>query len=90
MAGKEVLFGIRPEHLTEPKNLDRDNIAQFDLTPEVLEPMGMETLVHLRMQGAEICSRIDPTTPAEPGRPLRVAADLNHMHIIDPVSGKVL
>jgi multiple sugar transport system ATP-binding protein len=50
----------------------------------------METLVHLRMQGAEICSRIDPTTPAEPGRPLRVAADLNHMHIIDPVSGKVL
>ncbi|WP_368416034.1 ABC transporter ATP-binding protein [Falsiroseomonas sp.] len=90
MAGKEVLFGIRPEHLTEPKNLDRDNIAQFELTPEVLEPMGMETLVHLRMQGAEICSRIDPTTPAEPGRPLRVAADLNHMHIIDPVSGKVL
>ena len=90
MAGKEVLFGIRPEHLTEPKNLDRDNIALFDLTPEVLEPMGMETLVHLRMQGAEICSRIDPTTPAEPGRKLRVAADLNHMHIIDPVSGKVL
>jgi multiple sugar transport system ATP-binding protein len=90
MAGKEVLFGIRPEHLTEPKNLDRDNIALFDLTPEVLEPMGMETLVHLRMQGAEICSRIDPTTPAEPGRPLQVAADLNHMHIIDPVSGKVL
>ena len=90
MAGKEVLFGIRPEHLTEPKNLDRDNIAQFELTPEVLEPMGMETLVHLRMQGAEICSRIDPTTPAEPGRPLRVAADLNHMHIIDPHNGRVL
>jgi multiple sugar transport system ATP-binding protein len=42
------------------------------------------------MQGAEICSRIDPTTPAEPGRKLQVAADLNHMHIIDPVSGRVL
>ena len=89
-AGKEVLFGIRPEHLTEPKNLDRANIATFELTPEVIEPMGMETLVHLRMLGAEICSRIDPTTPAEPGRPLQVAADLNHMHIIDPQSGRVL
>jgi len=90
MAGKEVLFGIRPEHLTEPKNLDRQNIVQFELTPEVLEPMGMETLVHLWLQGAEICSRIDPTTPAEPGRPLQVAADLNHMHLIDPESGRVL
>ena len=71
MAGKEALFGIRPEHLTEPKNLGRQNIAQFELAHEVLEPMGMETLVHLRLQSAEICSRIDPTTPAEPGRPLQ-------------------
>jgi hypothetical protein len=52
-----------PEHLTEPKNLDRQNIALFELTPEVIEPMGMETLVHLWIQGAEVCSRIDPTTP---------------------------
>ncbi|MGG5811306.1 ABC transporter ATP-binding protein [Falsiroseomonas sp. CW058] len=90
MAGKEVLFGIRPEHLTEPKNLDRPNIALFQLTPEVIEPMGMETLLHLWMQGHEVCSRIDPTTPAEPGRPMQVAADLNHMHLIDPDSGRVL
>ncbi|WP_439599405.1 ABC transporter ATP-binding protein [Falsiroseomonas sp.] len=89
-AGREVLFGIRPEHLTEPKNLDRDNIAVFEVTPEVIEPMGMETLVHFWMQGAEICARIDPTTPAEPGRPMQLAADLNHMHLIDPVSGLVL
>ncbi|HZF76440.1 MAG TPA: sn-glycerol-3-phosphate ABC transporter ATP-binding protein UgpC [Acetobacteraceae bacterium] len=89
-AGREVLFGIRPEHLTEPKNLDRPNIAVFELTPEVIEPMGMETLVHLWIQGAEVCSRIDPTTPAAPGQPMQVAADLNHMHLIDPGDGRVL
>jgi multiple sugar transport system ATP-binding protein len=89
-AGREMLFGIRPEHLTEPKNLDRQNISVFEVTPEVIEPMGMETLIHFWMQGAEICSRIDPTTPAAPGRPMQLAADLNHMHLIDPESGKVL
>jgi multiple sugar transport system ATP-binding protein len=89
-AGRELLFGIRPEHLTEPKNLDRGNIAQFELTPEVIEPMGMETLLHLWMDGAEVCCRIDPTTSAEPGRPMLMAADLNHMHLIDPGSGKLL
>jgi multiple sugar transport system ATP-binding protein len=88
--GREVLFGLRPEHMTEPKNLDRGNIGLFEVTPEVIEPMGMETLIHLWMQGAEICCRIDPTTPAEPGRPMQLAADLNHMHIIDPDTGKVL
>jgi multiple sugar transport system ATP-binding protein len=89
-AGQEVVFGIRPEHLTEPKNLDRANIAVFEAAPEVIEPMGMETLIHFWMQGEEICSRIDPTTPAAPGQRMPLAADLNHMHLIDPVSGRVL
>jgi multiple sugar transport system ATP-binding protein len=89
-AGREVLLGIRPEHLTEPKNLDRPNIATFEAAPEVIEPMGMETLIHFWMEGAEICGRIDPTTPAAPGQPMRLAADLNHMHLIEPQSGRVL
>jgi multiple sugar transport system ATP-binding protein len=89
-AGRQVLFGIRPEHLTEPKNLDRPNIATLEMTPEVIEPMGMETLIHLWLEGAEICSRIDPTTPAAPGERMTLAADLNHMHLIDPDSGMVL
>jgi multiple sugar transport system ATP-binding protein len=89
-AGKEVVFGIRPEHLTESRNLDRPNVAPLSATPEVTEPMGMETLVHFRMAGAEICARVDPSAPAEPGRPLPMAMDLNHMHLLDPASGRVL
>jgi multiple sugar transport system ATP-binding protein len=89
-AGKEVLFGIRPEHLTEARNLDRPNVAALTATPEVTEPMGMETLVHFKIDGAEICSRVDPSAPAQPGVPLALAADLNHMHLLDTVSGRVL
>ena len=90
LAGKEVIFGIRPEHLTEAKNLDRPNFVPFPATPEVTEPMGMETLVHFKMNGAEICGRVDPNAPAFPGQPLPMAADLNNMHILDPQSGRVL
>jgi len=90
LAGREVVFGIRPEHLTEEKNLDRPNFARFPATPEVTEPMGMETLVHFKMAGAEICGRVDPNAPAHPGQPLAMAADLNNMHILDPQSGRVL
>ncbi|MXP64574.1 sn-glycerol-3-phosphate ABC transporter ATP-binding protein UgpC [Roseomonas sp. M0104] len=90
LAGKPVLLGIRPEHLTEAKNLDRPNVATLTATPEVTEPMGMETLVHFKMEGAEIVARVDPTAPAEPGRPLPMAVDLNYMHILDPQTGRVL
>jgi multiple sugar transport system ATP-binding protein len=90
MAGKEVIFGLRPEHLTEEKNLERPGFARFPATPEVTEPMGMETLVHFKMNGAEICGRVDPNAPAHPGQPLSMAADLNNMHILDPQSGRVL
>jgi multiple sugar transport system ATP-binding protein len=89
-AGKEVLFGIRPEHLTEAANLDRPNVATFEATPEVIEPMGAETLVIFSIQGSEVTARFDPSAPAEPGRRMPFAADLNQMHLIEPASGRVL
>ncbi|MCB4823404.1 ABC transporter ATP-binding protein [Roseicella aerolata] len=90
-AGKEVLFGLRPEHLTEVRPNDhRPNLAPVQLTPEVVEPMGMETLVHFWLQGTEVSARIDPAIPAEPGRPLPLAADMSQMHLIDPQTDKVI
>ncbi|WP_456316580.1 ABC transporter ATP-binding protein [Teichococcus cervicalis] len=64
LAGREILFGIRPEHLTEAKNLDRPHFAPMTATPEVTEPMGMETLVHFKMAGGR---DLRPRRPAGPG-----------------------
>ncbi|GAA0608158.1 sn-glycerol-3-phosphate ABC transporter ATP-binding protein UgpC [Craurococcus roseus] len=89
-AGKEVLFGIRPEHLTEARGDGRQNVAAFEATPEVIEPMGAETLVIFPMGGQEVTARLDPSVPAEPGRRMPLAADLNQMHLIEPASGRVL
>jgi multiple sugar transport system ATP-binding protein len=90
LAGDEVLFGLRPEHLTEPRNLDRPNIATFEAVPEVIEPLGMETLVVFSLQGHEVTARLDPAVPAERGRRMAFAADLNQMHLIEPRTGRVL
>ncbi|PZW41018.1 carbohydrate ABC transporter ATP-binding protein (CUT1 family) [Humitalea rosea] len=89
-AGRDVTFGLRPEHLTEAKNLARENVETLTCTPEVIEPMGMETLIHFRVGGEEICGRIDPTTEAAPNVPLAMAADMNYMHLLDPTTGRVL
>ncbi|MBB3897075.1 ABC transporter ATP-binding protein [Roseococcus suduntuyensis] len=89
-AGRAVLLGLRPEHLTEPRE-GRGTYADIAIQPEVIEPMGMETLVHFHMgEARDLCARIDPTLSASPGAPLRLTADMAHMHLLDPESGRVV
>ena len=88
-AGHEgpVLFGIRPEHLVESP---RPGTQPFTAAVEVVEPMGMETMVHFHNGPTPAVARVSPETPAQPGMPLPLHADLNHMHIVHPESGLVI
>ena len=88
--GKEIIFGIRPEHITEVRGAERGDGREFTVTLDVVEPMGMETMVFFPLSGAEICGRVEPTAAKGPGQPMRLYANLDHMHLIDPGSGNVL
>ena len=84
-----LILGLRPEHITEPRAQDC-NVAQFDAAIEVVEPMGMETLVYFTLNGAEICARLTPTAQPREGEKMSLSANLDHMHLIDNGSGRVL
>jgi multiple sugar transport system ATP-binding protein len=89
--GKDsLLFGIRPEHLTESNANGDKNLGQFDAAIEVTEPMGNETMVFFSINGAEICARVSPNAGARENEILRMAAHLDHMHLIDDSTGRVL
>ncbi len=88
--GKDVIFGLRPEHITEPRGEERDPRCEFSMTVDVVEPMGMETMVFFTVHGKEVCARVEPTAAAAPGQPMRLYANLNHMHLIDPATELVL
>jgi multiple sugar transport system ATP-binding protein len=81
---------VRPEHILERRSQAEPNLHAFDVVLEVTEPMGMETLVYFRVNGTEVCGRVDPNAGAKAGAPMRLVADLNNMHLIDDASGKVL
>jgi len=88
--GKELTFGMRPEHMTEAKTNGSKNLATFDAGIEVVEPMGNETMVFFSIGSTEVCGRIDPNAGARVGASMKMAAHLDHMHLIDNASGKVL
>ena len=86
----QLLLGIRPEHLTEMRQHMEPGVVPFDAQLEVTEPMGMETFVYFKMNGSEMCGRVNPNAGAIDGGPLKMTADLNNMHLIDAKSGLVL
>ena len=86
----KLLLGLRPEHITEMGRDLAPGVVPITVPVDVLEPMGMETLVYFKIDGSEICGRIDPKAPIAEGAPTQLAADLNNMHIIDDATGLVV
>src|SRR5574338_96095 len=83
VAGKELVLGLRPEHITEPRHNGRADGCDFDVTLDVVEPMGMETMVFFTINGAEICGRVEPSSAGKAGTKMRLHANVDHMHLID-------
>jgi len=62
------------------------SIAVLDVT----EPMGMETLIYFTLEGTLLCGRVNPNAGARDGGPLRLAVDLNNMHLLNEGTGAVI
>jgi multiple sugar transport system ATP-binding protein len=86
----KLLLGLRPEHITEAGPHLEPGEVPFEAKLDVTEPMGMETLVYFPVNGTQVCGRVNPNAGARDGAPLRLAANLNNMHLIDEGSGQVI
>jgi multiple sugar transport system ATP-binding protein len=88
--GRELILGLRPEHITEPRRSERNERCEFSVTIDVVEPLGMETMVFFTVNGQEVCGRIDPSSAKGPGEAMLLHANVEHMHLIDPATSLVL
>jgi multiple sugar transport system ATP-binding protein len=88
--GRDLTFGIRPEDLIEQRGELPPGRAAFDVHLDVVEPMGMETMVYFTVNGIEVCGRVNPDAAGNAGETMPLVADLNHMHLIDPRNDLVL
>jgi multiple sugar transport system ATP-binding protein len=87
---RPITFGIRPEHVTELRDQGRPNVSRLDAVMDVIEPMGMETMVHFLIGETLVCGRTDPSASAAAGKVLPLSIDLNHMHLIENETGRVV
>src|SRR3954451_98978 len=87
---EKLLLGLRPEHITEASAHPEPGHEEFETVLDVIEPMGMETLVYFTLEGAQICGKVNPNVNAQAGNPLRLAVDLNNMHLLNEATGVVI
>jgi multiple sugar transport system ATP-binding protein len=85
-----LILGLRPENILEPRGQLEPGQQAFEVMLDVAEPMGMDTLVHFLINDTDVCGRVSPNAGAQTGQRMRLVADMNHMHLIDNDSGKVL
>ncbi len=78
-------LGVRPENIM----LAPTGLAALRLPARVslLEPLGAETLVTLRLGRAEMVARCPAAFRAPPGTALDVFVDPQHLHLFDAASG---
>ena len=80
--GREVLLGVRPEHLEPCPPSEANFTADVDL----VEPLGADTLAHGRVEDSRIIARLPAATKVVEGRlPLRF--DPAHRHYFDRETG---
>ena len=89
--GKNVVFGIRPEHLTNSwTEQDRGALAPLSLMIEIAEPLGADTLIFSKIGSQEVICRTTPEATTAPGATIMLQVNMNHMHLFDRESGMAL
>ncbi|HYD79598.1 MAG TPA: sn-glycerol-3-phosphate ABC transporter ATP-binding protein UgpC [Paucimonas sp.] len=90
--GREVILGVRPEHVTDAASARRSEAAdgrhptEVACTVELTEPTGPDTLVFARFNGGRITCRTHPRAAAVPGGRMTLAFDLSKAVLFDPAT----
>ena len=81
-AGRDLLFGIRPEHLV----LAEDGIPA---SVTLVEPTGSETQVSMRLGDTPLIGAFRERVSARPGDTIRIMPDLSLVHLFGPDGNRI-
>lgn len=86
--GQTVLFGIRPEALTDPEAADRTSsqITLHDCMIDVVEPAGSDTFAVVNLGGGEVIARLRADAKTQAGVKTSLAFNMLKAVFFDPAT----
>jgi len=89
--GKEVIMGVRPENiLDEQTHLDLLADCVVEAKVEVVEMLGSETLLHVKIEGTNFIARVNPKRRVKAGDSIKQALEPAKVHIFDRETEKAI
>jgi multiple sugar transport system ATP-binding protein len=90
-AGKDVIFGIRPEDVQDTLTVPQPAAAHTaEVKVEVSEPMGAETYLYLTSGATSFIARVRPTDRFQAGQTVKVTFKMDAAHLFDATSEQVI
>ncbi|MEZ8230308.1 ABC transporter ATP-binding protein [Vibrio splendidus] len=81
--GKELVIGLRPEHITDQQGDDVSASTKLDLQLEVLEPTGPDTIAMVKVNDQEVACRLSPEFEVSVGQMAPLHFDLSKAVFFD-------
>jgi multiple sugar transport system ATP-binding protein len=91
--GRDVILGIRPEHLFRydaELKARKPGLASLDAAVEVVEPTGAETMAVLRIGETEVIGRFDSDGAPHTGEQLKLGIDMSHACLFEPDTQRLI
>jgi multiple sugar transport system ATP-binding protein len=91
-AGGGVTLGIRPEDIEDAEFVAGAGPDELlEVTVDLAEPLGAETIAHFDVgSDAAFTARLSPRSGVRAGRRVKLAVDVERLHLFDPGSGRSL
>src|SRR5690606_30829858 len=84
---KEVILGIRPEHITDkPIELEANPNSTFTFEVDVAELLGSETIIYTNVDNQRLVAKVDARADLKIGSKVDLAFKLSYCHFFDPES----
>jgi multiple sugar transport system ATP-binding protein len=88
--GQAVVFGVRPEHLRLNAGNEPGLSDAFDATVDLIEPMGSDSLVWLKLAGQILSARIESSQIYKPNEKITVRFRVGLASLFDAESSERL
>ena len=84
---KTIILGIRPEHISENKQI---NSLKIEAKLNIVEPLGMETMVYFSINNSQVCGKVLPDHTIQNGKVINLYFNSLKFYFIDPETDLVL
>jgi multiple sugar transport system ATP-binding protein len=83
LSAKAATLGVRPEHIRVNGGAEEGATAEYPAIVDIVEPMGADTLIWLKVEGQTISARVESNEKFIPGQKVKVRFRINLASIFD-------